>query len=73
MTLDGLVPEGFDLQAALRKRSTTASEDQPRCPRCESVQLLPVTSKPPGGHHGTDADYRCKHCRALLDAEEVEP
>lgn len=39
MSTDDIVPEGFDLEEAHRRRSTTPREERERCPYCESTRI----------------------------------
>lgn len=55
---DGIIPEDFDLKAALKNRSST--EDPSKCPNCRSQSIRPRLS---GRNNGSGTRYfMCKSC-----------
>lgn len=68
-TDDDLVPEGFDLQSALRAESTTPAEDHPRCPQCGSVNLNPRAERA-GVQAGDGKPWYCNNCKERVEAAE---
>jgi len=64
-----LVPEGFDLEAARRKQSSTLKDDMPKCPNCGSVTIIRKTSRPDHPQR-VDGAFRCESCHEHFDNPE---
>lgn len=79
MTLDDIVPEGFDLDEARNAPGTTPREEQERCPECEGVEVMsrvvdsrsPGSSPEDGGYRGGNPEYEepfwCDNCGARFE------
>ena len=67
---DSIVPDGFNLEAAKKQRSSTPDDEIARCPRCESASIR----HRPGGVAARDTEtlYRCKHCDFRFDEPQVD-
>jgi len=62
-----LIPEGFDLESARRKQSSTPKSDLPKCPDCGSVTIIRKTSREDHPQR-KDGVYRCESCGIHFDA-----
>lgn len=62
-----LVPEDFDLDAALQAGSSTPRDDQDQCPYCASVNVTRKTMKADGDPVRLPGRYRCNECREHFD------
>lgn len=60
-----LVPDDFDLKAALRAKSSTPKEAMQRCPSCESVCL--TTNWTYDGRTPSADKWRCTTCGETTD------
>lgn len=74
------VPEDFSLDDALQQRSSTPDDEQPRCPECESVQVMRRVHEKAkddvkplekgegrGGYAEHPEPYRCDNCDARFE------
>ena len=66
---DSIVPDGFDLAAAKKQRTSTPDHEISRCPRCESASIR----HRPGGirDYGVERRYCCEHCDFRFDEPQV--
>lgn len=60
MSSNGIVPDGFDLHAARKAKSTTPDAERKRCPECWSVRINLRTDE----HTKYQYDYHCNSCGA---------
>ena len=56
-----------ELRRRQRQHSSTPRSSRPRCPECESVDLIRKTPNPMGTPREDAAAYRCGNCQAHFD------
>lgn len=65
MASDPLIPEDFDLDAALSAPSTTPDDKRKTCPECGSIAIVRKTSAP--GRRTYIDPWYCDHCDSHFD------
>lgn len=66
MSSNNLIPDGFDLEAARKARSTTPRSHRKRCPECGAASIDRRVDK----NNDFDHDWRCSVCGERFDTPE---